>query len=289
MLNPTVTMDDLRSLSYAARGKKSNHPSVIARVISSPFPRLPLLFFPHHPRLLASPRAFIHSFIHAHSFLWISVLPAYLAESRSDASSSSRSLVPRDVVYRDRDARANASMYARFPPSAASASSALALSTTASLTPAGRSCTSGRAGASVPRSAAVFSLSTTARATVKRRARCDWTTVLFVVRCAARTHGAAFAARVVVADMALVKSRARCGWRASPGRIASWNDACARRVGFPTSGVDGEERVSRCVASTGACARRECSRVDAECRARARASARRRPGGDTDTVSVIYF
>ena len=67
MLNPTVTMDDLRSLSYAARGKKSNHSSVIARVISSPFPRLPLLFFPHHPRLLASPRAFIHSFIRAHS------------------------------------------------------------------------------------------------------------------------------------------------------------------------------------------------------------------------------
>ena len=67
MLNPTVTMDDLRSLSYAARGKKSNHSSVIARVISSPFSRLPLLFFPHHPRLLASPRAFIHSFIRAHS------------------------------------------------------------------------------------------------------------------------------------------------------------------------------------------------------------------------------
>lgn len=285
MLNPTVTMDDLRSLSYAARGKKSNHSSVIARVISSPFSRLPLLFFPHHPRLLASPRAFIHSFAR---ILWISV-PAYLAESRSDASSSSRSLVPRDVVYRDRDARANASMYARFPPSAASASSALALSTTASLTPAGRSCTSGRAGASVPRSAAVFSLSTTARATVKRRARCDWATVLFVVRCAARTHGAAVAARVVVADMALVESRARCGWRASPGRIASWNDACARRVGFPTSGVDGEKRVSRCVASTGACARRECSRVDAECRARARASARGRPGAVSDTVIVVYF
>ncbi len=274
MLNPTVTMDDLRSLSYAARGKKSNHSSVIARVISSPFSRLPLLFFPHHPRLLASPRAFIHSF--ACIPLWISVLPAYLAESRSDASSSSRSLVPRDVVYRDRDARANASMYARFPPSAASASSALALSTTASLTPAGRSCTSGRAGASVPRSAAVFSLSTTARATVKRRARCDWATVLFVVRCAARTHGAAVAARVVVADMALVESRARCGWRASPGRIASWNDACARRVGFPTSGVDGENAcraVSRRRGRARAAGARESTQSAARERARAREDA----------------
>jgi hypothetical protein len=128
----------------------------------------------------------------------------------------------------------------RFPPSAASASSALALSTTASLTPAGRTRTSGRVRARTSaRSAAVFSLSTTARAIVRRRAERDATDDFVVDRCAARAREAAVAARVVVADMVVVV--VVVAGVGVPGRIvrAFAARACVRRAGDPTSVVDG--------------------------------------------------
>jgi len=131
-------------------------------------------------------------------------------------------------------------LHVRFPPSAASASSALALSTTASLTPAGRTRTSGRVRAwTSARSAAVFSLSTTARARVRRRAVRDATTDFVVDRCAARARGAAVAARVVVADMVVVV--VVVAGVGVPGRIVRAGAArvCVRRAGDPTSVVDG--------------------------------------------------